>query len=87
MNYQTNFMNLNLRNVTEGIAKKIVHGFIKQQKNLFNTGDLRYCSETSRVTSLFVLIESASGMPISLDYQLIEVNKDVATAGKLCYKM
>ena len=32
-----------------------------------------------RVTSLFVLIESASGMHISLDYQPIEVNTDVAT--------
>ena len=32
-----------------------------------------------RVTSLFILIESASGMRISLDYQPIEVNADVAT--------
>ena len=32
-----------------------------------------------RATSLFVLIESASGMRISLDYQPIEVNTDVAT--------
>ena len=32
-----------------------------------------------RVTSSFVLIESASGMRISLDYQPIEVNIDVAT--------
>ena len=31
-----------------------------------------------RVTSLFVLIEYASGMCISLDYQPIEVNIDVA---------
>ena len=79
MNYQTNFVNLNLYNVTEGITKKIVHRFIKQQKSLFHKGDLRYCSEMSRVTSSFILIESASGMPISLDYQPIEVNTDVAT--------
>ena len=32
-----------------------------------------------RVTSSFVLIESASGIRISLDYQPIEVNIDVAT--------
>ena len=31
------------------------------------------------VTSSFVLIESASGMRISLDYQPIEVNTDIAT--------
>ena len=32
-----------------------------------------------QVTSLFVLIESSSGMCISLDYQPTEVNTDVAT--------
>ena len=32
-----------------------------------------------RVASLFVLIESASGMRISLDYQPIEVDTDIAT--------
>ena len=32
-----------------------------------------------QVTSLFILIESASGMRISLDYQRKEVNTDVAT--------
>ena len=32
-----------------------------------------------RVTSSFVLIKSASRMHISLDYQPIEVNTDVAT--------
>ena len=32
-----------------------------------------------RVTSSFVLIESASVIRISLDYQPIEVNTDVAT--------
>ena len=32
-----------------------------------------------QVISLFVLIESASGMRISLGYQPIEVNTDVAT--------
>ena len=32
-----------------------------------------------QVTNLFILIESASGMRISLDYQPIEVNTGVAT--------
>ena len=32
-----------------------------------------------RVTSLFVLIKSTSGMCISLDYQPIKVNTEVAT--------
>ena len=32
-----------------------------------------------RVTSSFVLIKSASGMCVSLDYQPIEVNTDVVT--------
>ena len=31
------------------------------------------------LTSSFILIESESGMRISLDYQPIEVNTDVAT--------
>ena len=40
----------------------------------------RKCSQFIRViTSSFVLIESASGMRISLDYQPIEVNTDVTT--------
>ena len=49
------------------LATVLLRNNITNARNLF------------RVTSLFVLIESASGMRISLDYQPIEVNTDVTT--------
>ena len=49
------------------LATVLLRNNITNARNLF------------RVTSLFVLIESASEMRISLDYQPIEVNTDVAT--------